>query len=73
VYKRQEKQKAIAEAAIEKWNASGAYDDPIVTEVSELGIFYPAENYHHDFYRLNPNQGYCNYVIRPKLKKLGLE
>lgn len=73
IFYHDEKQKAVAEAAIEKWNASGAYPDPIVTEVTELGTFYPAEDYHQDFYARNPNQGYCTFVIRPKLKKLGLE
>ncbi len=68
-----EKQKKLAELAIEKWNAAGAYDDPIVTEVTELGTFYPAESYHQDYYNKNPNAGYCTFVIRPKLKKLGLE
>lgn len=66
-------QQKIAELAIEKWNASGAFDDPIVTEVTELETFYPAENYHQDYYNKNPNAGYCTFVIRPKLKKLGLE
>lgn len=65
-------QKLAAEAAIAKWN-EGAFDDPIVTEVSPLEVFYPAENYHDDYYNNNPDAGYCAYVIRPKLKKLGLE
>lgn len=66
-------QKAAAEASIAKWNASKAYDDPIVTEVTPLDVFYEAEDYHNDYYNNNPNAGYCVYVIRPKLKKLGLE
>ncbi|MGE9293527.1 MAG: peptide-methionine (S)-S-oxide reductase MsrA [Puniceicoccales bacterium] len=73
IFYNDDKQKQLAQLAIEKWNAAEAYDNPIVTEVTELGTFYPAENYHQDYYNKNPNAGYCAYVIRPKLKKLGLE
>lgn len=45
------------------------FNHAIVTEVSELGIVYEAENYHQNYYRLNPNQGYCQAVIAPKLQK----
>jgi peptide-methionine (S)-S-oxide reductase len=47
-----------------------SYDSPLVTEISPMGIFYAAEEEHQNFYRNNPNQGYCNYVISPKLTKL---
>ncbi len=47
--------------------------DPVVTEIVKAPVFYDAEEYHQDYYRKNPNQGYCNFVIRPKLKKLNLE
>ena len=46
------------------------YDEPIVTEVTALEIFYEAEAEHQNFYRANPRQGYCSYVITPKLTKL---
>ena len=49
------------------------YIDPVVTEIVKAPVFYPAEEYHQDFYRRNPDQGYCSVVIRPKLKKLKLE
>jgi peptide-methionine (S)-S-oxide reductase len=49
------------------------YIDPVVTEIVEAPFFYPAEEYHQDYYKKNPNQGYCTFVIRPKLKKLNLE
>ena len=49
------------------------YFDPVVTEIVEAPVFYPAEDYHQDYYKKNPNQGYCTFVIRPKLKKLKLE
>lgn len=47
--------------------------DPVVTEIVPAPTFYEAEEYHQDYYKKNPNQGYCNFVIRPKLKKLKLE
>ena len=47
--------------------------DPVVTEIVPAPTFYLAEEYHQDYYKRNPNKGYCNFVIRPKLKKLNLE
>jgi peptide-methionine (S)-S-oxide reductase len=61
-------QKEVAEAVIERMQEY--YKDPIVTEMSPLPEFYPAEADHQDFYKRNPNFGYCSYVIDPKLKKL---
>jgi len=52
--------------------AQSRFDDPIVTEITEASTFYPAEDYHQDYFALNPNAGYCQFVIKPKLKKLGL-
>ena len=46
------------------------YEKPIVTELSSLGIFYDAEDYHQDYYKNNSEQGYCQVVINPKLAKL---
>ena len=48
---------------------SGAFSNPIVTEISLLTDYYKAENYHQNYYSLNPNQGYCQYVIAPKMEK----
>lgn len=48
------------------------YDDPIVTQLETLAPFYPAENYHQDYFANNPLAGYCQLVIAPKLKKLGI-
>ncbi len=66
-----EDQKNLAQ----KWKKelSKKFEDPIVTEIVPAPIFYTAEDYHQDYYRKNPNQGYCSFVIRPKLKKLNLE
>ena len=66
-----EPQKSIAE----KWkqDLNKRLSSPVVTEIVEAPTFYVAEEYHQDYYARNPNQGYCNFVIRPKLKKLNLE
>jgi peptide-methionine (S)-S-oxide reductase len=49
--------------------AQAEFDQPIVTEIVPLEKFYPAEDYHQNYYRQNPNQGYCRAVIRPKVEK----
>jgi peptide-methionine (S)-S-oxide reductase len=46
------------------------FDNAITTEIVELGVFYNAEEYHQDYYNLNKEQPYCQYIINPKLKKL---
>lgn len=71
VFYHDEKQKAAAEASKKK--AQADFDDPIVTEIQPLDMFYEAENYHQDYYRNNPNAPYCTFVIKPKLKKLGMD
>ncbi len=67
------KQKEVATDSKARLAASGAYADPIVTAIEPAAPFYPAENYHQEYYRNNRNQPYCRAVIRPKLKKLGLQ
>ena len=62
-------QKRTAEDLIAEMERSGDRPDPIVTEVSPLGEFYPAEDYHRDYDRSNPGQPYCRAVIAPKLAK----
>ena len=49
------------------------FSDPIVTEITAVSTYYLAENYHQDYFRLNPNNPYCARIIAPKLKKLDLE
>jgi peptide-methionine (S)-S-oxide reductase len=56
-----------------KAKAAAYFDDPIVTEIVPLSAFYEAEKYHQDYYENNPYAGYCTFVIRPKLQKLGLD
>lgn len=62
-------QKTIAEATILELNKSGAYANPIVTELSKAPTFYVAEDYHQNYFANNPEQSYCAYVIAPKLDK----
>lgn len=68
IFYHDENQKQIAEEVIARMQVY--FRDPIVTEVSPLPEFYPAESDHQEFYERNPNFGYCSYVIDPKLKKL---
>lgn len=62
-------QKAAAEEIISQLTAEKVYDDPIVTEVTAIDVFYMAEDYHKNYYQNNKNQGYCRAVINPKLDK----
>ena len=64
-----EGQKGEAEAIIRELTESRAFRNPIVTEVSTLKAFYPAEDYHREYFRRNPSQPYCQAVIAPKLAK----
>jgi peptide-methionine (S)-S-oxide reductase len=62
-------QEAAARRAIREMDAARVWDAPIVTEVVPLDVFYPAEEYHQDYYARNPSQGYCRAVITPKIAK----
>lgn len=62
-------QKAEAEAVIADLKASGQWAAPIVTEVAEASVFYPAEDYHQRYYEQNPHQPYCQLVVAPKVAK----
>ena len=73
VFYQNEVQKVAAQQAKKDAGMSGMYEDQIVTEISALLEFFPAEDYHFDYYNKNPNAGYCSYIIRPKLAKLNLE
>jgi peptide-methionine (S)-S-oxide reductase len=63
-------QRATAEALLNELQERQVWDDPIVTELTAFSEFYPAEDYHHDYYRRNPAQPYCQVVIAPKLAEL---
>ncbi|HEV8513515.1 MAG TPA: peptide-methionine (S)-S-oxide reductase MsrA [Cyclobacteriaceae bacterium] len=69
VFYNDEDEKKIAEQYKKQLEASHVYKNPIVTEISPLINFYPAEDYHQNYFELNPNQSYCQYVIRPKVEK----
>lgn len=66
-------QKAVAEDVIAELDAAGIWGRPIVTEVTPFQAFYPAEDYHQEYYRRNPYQGYCQVVIAPKVAKFRKE
>jgi peptide-methionine (S)-S-oxide reductase len=63
-------QKAEAQQAIRELDAAHIWDQPVVTSLEPLVVFYPAEDYHQSYYALNPEQRYCQVVIEPKLAKL---
>ena len=69
VFYHHEEQKKLAEYYLSELTREKVFDKPIVTEISPLINFYPAENYHQDYYENNPFQGYCQFVIAPKLEK----
>ena len=69
IFYHSEEQKAVAEASLQSTDASGLWEKPIVTEISPFTNYFPAEDYHQNYYNLNPNQGYCSIVIAPKVAK----
>ncbi|MDO5978189.1 peptide-methionine (S)-S-oxide reductase MsrA [Flavivirga spongiicola] len=68
IYYHNEKQKEIAEIVLKEMTPY--YENPVVTEISPLDVFYEAEREHQDYYSNNQEQGYCSFVITPKLAKL---
>ncbi len=64
-----DEQKAEAEAAIMRVKEQGLYRDPLVTQLEPLDIFYPAEDYHQEYFRSNPGASYCQVIIEPKVAK----
>ena len=70
IYYHSHEQKDQAEKKIAEWNAAGHWGKPIVTEVVPLTKFHPAEDYHQGYFRSNPEQGYCQAVVAPKVAKL---
>ncbi len=65
-----DEQKLLCDKFIADLNNSSKLGAPIMTEVKKLDIFYPAEDYHKNYYENNKNQGYCQVIINPKLKKV---
>jgi peptide-methionine (S)-S-oxide reductase len=69
IFYHDDEQKRLAEKSKEDLDKSGAWDNPIITEISPLTNFFEAEGYHQDYYDNNPNQGYCAFIIAPKVEK----
>lgn len=69
VFYHNKEQKEKAEFYKNKLTEEKIWDDPIVTEITALEKFYEAEDYHQEYYENNPNQGYCTFVITPKVEK----
>ena len=69
IFYHDDEQRKIAEEYKEKLDKSGAFRSKIVTEITKTEVFYPAEDYHQDYFRKNPADRYCNAVARPKIEK----
>jgi peptide-methionine (S)-S-oxide reductase len=69
IFYHNQEQKNKAEEYKKKLDASGSWSSPVVTSIEPFRAFYSAEGYHQDYYDLNKNQPYCQFVIRPKLEK----
>ena len=64
-----DEQRDLATKTLEELDKSGSWKSPIVTKIEKFSEFYLAEDYHQDYYALNPNNSYCSYVISPKIDK----
>jgi peptide-methionine (S)-S-oxide reductase len=73
IFYHDEQQQDTAEKSKKETDTSGLWPNPIVTEITPFSHFYQAEDYHQNYYRLNPNQPYCRVVIDPKIAKLNKE
>lgn len=69
IFYHSENQKSIAETLKKRLDESGAYPDPVVTEISEFKAFYPAEDYHQNYFNENGDEPYCQFVVAPKVEK----
>jgi peptide-methionine (S)-S-oxide reductase len=69
IFYHNDEQKRDAEQVIKEITDEGVYDDPIVTEVTPFETFWPAEDYHQEYFANNPNVPYCAAVVSPKVKK----
>jgi len=69
IYYHNDEQKRLAESYKKKLDESGAFDDPIVTEITPFSAFYKAEDYHQNYFNLNGSAPYCSIVIQPKVEK----
>ena len=69
VFYHDEEQRTIAEAYKEQLGKDGVWDNPIVTQIVPLENFFPAEDYHNNYFENNPQNSYCQAVVRPKVEK----
>jgi len=69
IFYHSDEQKKLAEHYKLELDKSGAWENPVVTEISPLLKFFPAEDYHQNYFANNPTQGYCSFVIAPKVEK----
>ncbi len=69
IFYHNEQQRLLAEKYKKELDASGAFDNPIVTEINAMTDFYPAEDYHRNYFNRNPQEAYCQLVIAPKVEK----
>ena len=69
VFHHDDEQRRETEAVIAELESQGVWDAKIVTQVAPLSVFYPAEEYHRDYFRRNPDQAYCRAVVAPKVAK----
>jgi peptide methionine sulfoxide reductase msrA/msrB len=69
VFYHDDEQREVAEKYLEKLDQSGAFANPIVTEISPFEAFYPAEDYHQEYFELHGEEPYCQFVIKPKMEK----
>ncbi len=69
IFYHSEQQHNLAEEYKKKLNESGAYNDPVVTEISPFTVFYKAEDYHQNYFNQNGDAPYCSFVIQPKVEK----
>jgi len=69
IYYHSDEQRKVSEYFKKKLDESKSYQNPIVTEISPIPEFYPAEGYHQNYFNQNPGQGYCQFVVKPKVDK----
>ena len=69
IFYHSEKQKQTAQKVIQLFNEEKVYENPIVTEITKFDKLYPAEDYHINYFARNKNQGYCQFIIAPKMEK----
>lgn len=69
IFSHSDEQKKLAQEYKQKLDEGGVWDQPVVTEIVDFVKFYPAEDYHYNYFELNPGNTYCQAVVRPKVEK----